>query len=74
MDRVPEISLAQFTRGDALARTQFGAAAFASLQRFGFLILKDHDVAPALLERSYQLSEALFSLPPGLKVNPGAKG
>ena len=69
MDRVPEISLAQFTRGDALSRTQFGAAAFASLQRFGFLILKDHDVAPALLERSYQLSEALFTLPRDVKLS-----
>ena len=62
-DRVPELSLTAFTRGDAAARDAFSHDLMRGLQRFGFVILKDHNVPEALLERAYGLAETLFALP-----------
>lgn len=62
-DRVPELSLKAFTHGDAAARDAFSHDLMGGLQRFGFVILKDHNVSEALLERAYGLAEVLFALP-----------
>jgi isopenicillin N synthase-like dioxygenase len=61
--RVPELSLTDFTGGDASARRAFEQALMAGLQDFGFVILKDHNVAVDLLERAYALAAELFALP-----------
>ncbi len=62
-DRVPELSLTAFTQGDAAARDAFSHDLMRGLQRFGFVILKDHNVPEALLEGAYGLAETLFALP-----------
>lgn len=62
-DRVPELSLADFTSGDPARRAAFSDALMQGLQRWGFIILKDHNVAPDLLERAYGLAEQTFALP-----------
>ena len=61
--RVPELSLTDFTGGDRAGRRGFEQALMAGLQDFGFVILKDHNVATDLLERAYALAAELFALP-----------
>jgi len=62
-ERVPELSLAAWNSESVAAREGFAAALLRGLQRFGFVILKEHDVPVALLDRAYALAERLFALP-----------
>jgi len=66
-ERVPELSLKAYTHGDAAARDAFSRDLMGGLQRFGFIILTDHNVDPALLDRAYGLAEQLFALPEAVK-------
>lgn len=66
-ERVPELSLAEWSAGSAAARAAFAAALLRGLQRFGFVILKDHGVPVALLDQAYALAESLFALPEASK-------
>ncbi|MBX7250209.1 MAG: isopenicillin N synthase family oxygenase [Caulobacteraceae bacterium] len=66
-DRVPELSLLAYTHGDDGARAAFSADLMRGLQRFGFIILTDHNVPEALLDRAYGLAEQLFALPEATK-------
>ena len=60
-ETVPELSLAEFTSGDADARRRFEADLLRGLQRFGFVILRDHAVPVALLDEAYDLVRQLFA-------------
>lgn len=60
---VPELSLKQYVDGDAAAKAAFSDALMAGLQRYGFIILTDHNVPTDLLGRAYDLAEELFALP-----------
>lgn len=60
-ETVPELSLASFTAGDAVARQRFEADLLRGLQRFGFVILRDHAVPVALLDEAYELARELFA-------------
>jgi isopenicillin N synthase-like dioxygenase len=62
-ERVPELSLAAWTAGTPGSRAAFSADLLRGLQRFGFVILKDHGVPTALLDRAYAMAERLFALP-----------
>jgi isopenicillin N synthase-like dioxygenase len=62
-ERVPELSLKAFTVGDAAEREAFSCELMRGLQRFGFIILTDHNVPETLLDRAYGLAERLFALP-----------
>ncbi|MFC3711605.1 isopenicillin N synthase family dioxygenase [Sphingoaurantiacus capsulatus] len=62
--RVPELSLSDFTAGDAAA---FSDALMRGLQDYGFIILKDHGVPVDLLGKAYGLAEAVFALPEEVK-------
>jgi isopenicillin N synthase-like dioxygenase len=66
-ERVPELSLAAWRSGAVAAREGFEAALLRGLQRFGFVILKDHGVPLPLLDRAYGLAQALFALPEATK-------
>jgi isopenicillin N synthase-like dioxygenase len=59
--RVPELALSRYTQGGE-ARAAFAQELFAGLQRFGFLIIREHTVPPVLLERAYGLCAELFAL------------
>lgn len=62
-ETVPELSLADFTTGNASTRERFRADLMRGLQRFGFIILRDHAVPVALLGEAYELARELFSRP-----------
>ncbi len=66
-DAVPTLSLAAYTAGDAAARAAFSEALMHGLQRYGFIILKDHPVSVELLDRAYDLSVAFFDQPEEIK-------
>jgi isopenicillin N synthase-like dioxygenase len=59
--RVPELSLRNFTHGDAAARAAFSDALMDGLQEYGFIILKDHNVPVDLLDRAYDLAAEVFA-------------
>jgi isopenicillin N synthase-like dioxygenase len=62
-DRVPELSLAAYQRGEPGARDAFSSALMQGLQRYGFIVLRDHPVPTALLDAAYELSVAFFAQP-----------
>jgi isopenicillin N synthase-like dioxygenase len=66
-DRVPELSLADYTSGDAQARDRFVRALDEGFRYFGFIVLKDHGVSRDLLARAYEMSRAFFALPEDAK-------
>jgi isopenicillin N synthase-like dioxygenase len=61
--RVPELSLADYTHGGAAKREEFRVELVRGLQRYGFIILRDHPVSMQLLDEAYRLSTALFAQP-----------
>jgi isopenicillin N synthase-like dioxygenase len=63
MRKVPELSLTQFTRGDAAAKSAFSKALSASLREYGFVVLTEHNVPIPLLERAYALGTEAFNRP-----------
>lgn len=67
-DRVPELRLSDFTDGGPDAREAFRRSLFAGLQRWGFVILSDHNVPTDLLADAYRLSRDLFALPLEIKA------
>jgi isopenicillin N synthase-like dioxygenase len=66
-DGVPELSLSDYTRGNAAAREAFSSALMSGLQRYGFIILRDHPVSVELLDEAYALSAELFAQPESVK-------
>ena len=60
---VPTLSLSAFANGDAEARALFSADLFEGLRRYGFIILKDHGIDPALLQRAYRCATDFFDQP-----------
>jgi isopenicillin N synthase-like dioxygenase len=60
MTGVPTLSLSDFTSGDAAQRAAFSGALLRGLQRYGFFILKDHNVPVDLLDEAYQMAAAFF--------------
>jgi len=66
-ERVPELSLQDFTSADPARRAAFADMLMRGLQDYGFFILKDHGVPTELLGRAYALAEAVFALPDATK-------
>lgn len=66
-DTVPVLSLAQARAESAAQRAAFGAQLAAGWQRFGFVIVRDHGIRDALLDRAYELAARLFALPDSQK-------
>jgi isopenicillin N synthase-like dioxygenase len=73
---VLELSLADYLQGDAPAREAFSAALMLGLQRHGFIILRDHSIAAALIDQAYALTARFFAQPVGDKQRyiAGARG
>ena len=67
LSRVPELSLSQYLNGEPAERAAFCSDLFEGLQRFGFVILRDHPVPVALLDAAYRLSAEFFALPEATK-------
>jgi isopenicillin N synthase-like dioxygenase len=66
--KVPEIALSDFTDGNDAQKAAFETALFDGLRDYGFVILTDHNVDTALLDKAYTLSEAVFALPSDVKA------
>jgi isopenicillin N synthase-like dioxygenase len=62
-NRVPTLSLADYTSGGAAKRAAFSKELMRGFQRYGFIILKDHPVSTELLDKAYDLSVAFFAQP-----------
>lgn len=60
--KVPVLSLASYTHGDQKSKSQFIDQLFVGLKEYGFIILKDHPIAPELLHKAYKLSEQFFAM------------
>ena len=65
--RVPELRLADYTHGSSETRDAFSSQLFAGLQRYGFIVLRDHAIPATLLESAYELSATFFDQPENLK-------
>lgn len=61
--KVPTLSLANYTSGNDQQKSDFINKLYLGLKDYGFIILKDHGVDPALLSRAYGLLEKFFQLP-----------
>lgn len=59
---VPTLRLADYTHGSEEARQKFVAGLYEGLKDYGFIILKDHGVQPALLHKAYSLLEQFYKL------------
>jgi isopenicillin N synthase-like dioxygenase len=66
--RVPELSFAEFAHGSATERDRFSHALLGALQRYGFVILREHPVSVELLDRAYELAQRLFALDEATKL------
>src|SRR4029077_16267985 len=61
LKHVPELSVADYMHGSATARATFCTELLKGLQRYGFVILRDHPVSTSLLDTAYRLSAELFA-------------
>lgn len=58
---VPTLRLSDYDAADPERRDRFCRGLFAGLTRYGFVVLEEHPVDAALLERAYALSAELFA-------------
>lgn len=73
-ERVPTLSLRQFTGAQTTDRSGFGDALFDALQRFGFVVITDHGIPEQLLDDAYRLSAVFFAQPEAEKRRYMAAG
>ena len=66
--KVPELSLNSYIEGSNTDRTRFIDDFFAGLKDYGFIVLKDHPIPDALLNKAYSLVEEFFALPTEKKM------
>ncbi|HVK62248.1 MAG TPA: 2-oxoglutarate and iron-dependent oxygenase domain-containing protein [Bdellovibrionales bacterium] len=67
--KVPELSLNAYIEGSSNDRTKFINDFTVGLKDYGFIVLKDHPISDALLNKAYALVEEFFSLPVETKKN-----
>ncbi len=61
--KVPTLSLASYAKGSSDEKSKFAAGLYTGLKDYGFIVLKDHGVEPALLHKAYSLLEEFYKLP-----------
>jgi isopenicillin N synthase-like dioxygenase len=59
--RIPELSLADYLHGNAQARATFSKALMRGLQRYGFVVVRDHPIPATLIEEAYALTARFFA-------------
>lgn len=69
--KVPTLSLRSYTEGSNTDQIRFIDQLYLGLKDYGFVILKDHNVEPALLAKAYQLLEEFYNLPVDIKTKYG---
>ena len=58
---VPSLSLGDYLHGDPSVREAFSTALTSGFQRYGFIILRDHAIAAALIDEAYELTARFFA-------------
>jgi isopenicillin N synthase-like dioxygenase len=71
-DSIPSVDLEDYTR-DEQSRRRFVEGVGSSLRDVGFFAVRNHAVAPALLEASYAEARAFFALPAANKARYDSK-
>ena len=66
-NRVLELSLADYLHGDPPLREAFSKALMLGLQRYGFVVLRDHSIPSALIDVAYTQMARFFAQPVGVK-------
>jgi len=61
--KVPELSLMNFVNGTTNDKTHFVNNFYSGLKDYGFIVLEDHPVSPALTAKAYDLIHEFFQLP-----------
>ncbi|SCW90128.1 non-haem dioxygenase, N-terminal [Sphingobium faniae] len=61
LDQIPLLSMTTMSEAD------FAAAFGASFQRFGFAMVRDHDMDPAVIDKGWSLARRFFALPDAVK-------
>ena len=73
--KVPTLSLKSYTDGDQSDQKRFIDQLHIGIKDYGFIVLKEHEVAPELLAEAYQLLEQFYKLPTEIKAKyAGANG
>ncbi len=67
--QVPTLSLGSYTHGSEADKVKFIEQLFHGMKDYGFIILKDHDVAPSLLNKAYQVLEKFYAQPEKKKLS-----
>jgi isopenicillin N synthase-like dioxygenase len=60
--KVPTLSLAAYTKGTPDDKHKFVEGLYLGLKDYGFIVLKDHGVEPALLHKAYGLLAEFYKL------------
>ncbi len=71
--KVPELSLNSYIEGSEQDRARFIDEFFNGLKDYGFIVLKDHPISDALLNKAYALVEEFYSLPVETKIKYALK-
>ncbi len=71
--QVPVLSLGSYTQGSKTDQVRFIDQLFNGFKEYGFVVLKDHDVKPELLDRAYDVLKNFYSLPAEIKEKYIAK-
>lgn len=66
--RVPELSLLSYVQGTPTDRVNFIDQLFRGLKDYGFIVLTDHTVDQAKVDRAYDIIHEFFSLPVETKM------
>jgi isopenicillin N synthase-like dioxygenase len=75
--KVPALSLKNYTEGTPKQRGQFVKDLYSAFLEYGFVVLKNHSVDEALLNKAYSLSKTFFESPVSEKKKyhiPGGGG
>jgi isopenicillin N synthase-like dioxygenase len=77
--KVPELSLLSYVNGTSADQIKFVDDIFLGLKDYGFIILKDHTIEQAKIDRAYELVKTFFNLPLETKLkykmdNGGQRG
>ena len=68
MRQVPELSMLSYVEGSETDKVKFIDGLFQGLKDYGFIILKDHIIDQAKVDRAYEYVHEFFQLPQDTKL------
>lgn len=67
--KVPTLSLGSYLHGSEQDKVRFIEQLFHGIKDYGFIVLKDHEVSPSLLNEAYEILAKFYSLPVNKKLS-----